>query len=61
MCFRHPVERPNLRRHVFVRVKEDKGDLAMDEDTIDLYKGDVCIIRYDAIRGMLEDDTAELL
>jgi hypothetical protein len=44
-------------------VKEDKSAVELDEDLepTDLHPGDLYILRYESIRGLLEERTVELV
>ena len=55
------VPEPNLDTHVFCRVKEDRGNFEIDQDTLDLAKDDLLIVRYRAIQALLQEDSVELV
>ena len=59
------VPEPSLDKHVFCRVKEDRGDFLVDpddpENTLDLAQEDIIMIRYRFIKALLEEDTVELI
>ena len=61
------VAEPNLDKHVFCRIKEDRGDFLLDPNdpdpanTVELNMGDIYLIRYRFIKGLLEEDALELI
>ena len=59
------VPEPNLDKHVFCRVKEDRGDFIIDpddpENTLDLVHNDIIMVRYRFIKALLEEDAVELI
>ena len=56
------VPEPNLDKHVFCRVREDRRDVMFDpndpDNTMDLDQGDIIMVRYRFIKGLLEDSGA---
>ena len=60
----HMVVRPNLERHVFVRVTHDVGECQLDDagvETAVLAIGDTYVVRYRSIQQLLRDRSVELI
>ena len=59
------VPEPNLDKHVFCRVREDRRDVMFDpndpDNTMDLDQGDIIMVRYRFIKGLLEDGALDLI
>jgi GINS complex subunit 4 len=59
------VPEPDLDAHVFCRVKEDKGDVMLDpndpENTMDLERNDILMIRYRLIKKLLFENAVDLM
>ena len=59
------VPEPNLDKHVFCRVREDRRDVMFDpndpDNTMDLDQGDIIMVRYRLIKGLLEDGALDLI
>lgn len=55
------IDAPDLTRHVFARIKEDRTNVAVDGDDLDLAKDSLYIIRYELFRGLLEEGSVELV
>ena len=56
------IPSPDLDKHVFVRVRDDLGDILMDETTtFRLQEGDIFAIRYGLIRDFVDSGRVSLL
>ena len=59
------VPEPDADAHVFCRVREDRGDVMLDpddpENTMDLERDDILMIRYRLIKKLLEDEAVDLM
>lgn len=59
------IPEPNLDKHVFCRVREDRRDVMFDpndpDNTMDLDQGDIIMVRYRFIKGLLEDGALDLI
>jgi len=59
------VPEPNLDKHVFCLVKQDRGDVMLDpddpENTMDLERNDIIMIRYRLIKTLLEENAVDLM
>lgn len=59
------VPEPNMDAHVFCRVREDRGDVMLDpddpENTMDLERDDILMIRYRLIKKLMEDEAVDLM
>ncbi len=59
------IPEPNLDKHVFCRVREDRRDVMFDpndlDNTMDLDQGDIIMVRYRFIKGLLEDGSLDLI
>ena len=56
---------PDANAHVFCRVREDRGDVMLDpddpENTMDLERDDILMIRYRLIKKLLEEEAVDLM
>lgn len=58
------IERPNLDRHVFIRVTAHVGDFQLDDtglETFNLEFGDTYVMRYRAVQALLRERRVELI
>lgn len=57
------VPAPNLDRHVFCRVLEDRGNVTVDEEgnVAEFNRGDLFVIRYRAVQPLLAEGAVELV
>ena len=56
------VAKPDLDRFVFVQVKDDIGHYEVEEnETAELTRGDIYILRYKAVKNLLVEDRIRLL
>jgi GINS complex subunit 4 len=59
------VPEPDANAHVFCRVREDRGDVMLDpddpENTMDLERDDILMIRYRLIKKLLEEEAVDLM
>ena len=59
------VPEPDADAHVFCRVREDRGDVMLDpddpENTMDLERDDILMIRYRLIKKLMEDEAVDLM
>ena len=59
------VPEPDADAHVFCRVREDRGDVMLDpddpENTMDLERDDILMLRYRLIKKLLEDEAVDLM
>ncbi|KAI7837340.1 hypothetical protein COHA_008855 [Chlorella ohadii] len=57
------VPAPDLDRHVFCRVLEDRGNVTVDEEgnVAEFNRGDLFVIRYRAVQQLLAEGAVELV